>query len=921
MADDKKPEEEKAKDQENPKEESEDKKDDADKKEGKSEDSKDEKVDEKKKEGSEGGEEKAEEKSDEGKKKDDDKEGKEGDEKGETEEQDKKEENGDKKPKEEKKEEHKDEHKKEAPKDKSQKTPYEKKIATLIKKNTDPKTDELVKEIKSVAKSLDQMHKENEMELEQLGIKDQVEEEVQAEEASSKASDDNSDDDQADDKKSDDNSDDEEKEDKDGEEEKSKDEDKKDDKDKKDEKKEESKEKEEEEEAEEKAPEPKPEKEQKKDEKPKSEKELQKEIMESSLGKNKDTKTVKEAKPNFFKKLFKNKILSIVIIILLVLFGLVLGAAIVLYLNVNPFIDSAKQTALLGKETAEAIKTQNLPLAAEKLKSTKESFIQTQEKFDKLSFVKFFPVAKKYHQDTEAVFVAGLAGLEAGEILLNTITPYADLLGFSGEGSFTGGTAEDRIVKIVETLDKITPSLEQIAEKINIIQTQFEEIDPNDYPEMYKDFVIRENIVNAKLALTDANTAFTGARPLIETLPQVLGHPTPQKYLVIFQNDGELRPTGGFMSAFAVLQVDKGKIVYEKSDDIYALDKKFTNKPESPAVLDKYLNEQSWNLRNMNMSPDFKVSMQTFDKYYSQLPGEASVSGIIAIDTYTLLKVVEILGPIEIPGYGTFTTEMDDRCNLPNIVCELEHIVDKPLATLVSNRKAGILGPMMKTIMEKALQGENDQLSKLVPLGFELFKQKHVLAYFKNEKAQAGAEAFNIAGTIQAYEGDYIHVNDANLGGAKSNFYITQEVEQDIEIKEDGTIQKTVSISYTHSEPMDNCNLEAGELCLSGIQRNYFRVYVPAGSTLIEGIGSETEITASEDLGKTFFEGKFDLRPESTAKIILTYALPFKVESGQSYKMLIQKQPGTQTVKHIVKLNGTEEKFEVNEDVEKEWTL
>ena len=55
------------------------------------------------------------------------------------------------------------------------------------------------------------------------------------------------------------------------------------------------------------------------------------------------------------------------------------------------------------------------------------------------------------------------------------------------------------------------------------------------------------------------------------------------------------------------------------------------------------------------------------------------------------------------------------------------------------------------------------------------------------------------------------------------------------------------------------------------------------------------------------------------AKIRLTYTLPFKHDQGQTYKMLIQKQPGTRTIKHLVKVNGQEEEFETNQDVEKSW--
>lgn len=169
---------------------------------------------------------------------------------------------------------------------------------------------------------------------------------------------------------------------------------------------------------------------------------------------------------------------------------------------------------------------------------------------------------------------------------------------------------------------------------------------------------------------------------------------------------------------------------------------------------------------------------------------------------------------------------------------------------------------------------------------------------------------------IREFEGDYLEINDSNFGGAKSNFYINQEVTQNIEIKEDGTIQKRIEVSYHHTEPMDNCNLEAGKLCLSGIQRNYFRIYVPKGSQLVEGLGSETEIVTGEDLNKTYFEGFFNLRPESKVKIIVTYTLPYKASDISSYKLLVQKQPGTKDNKYIIELGSNREEFTLEKDIE-----
>ncbi|EKD53117.1 MAG: hypothetical protein ACD_61C00148G0001, partial [uncultured bacterium] len=160
---------------------------------------------------------------------------------------------------------------------------------------------------------------------------------------------------------------------------------------------------------------------------------------------------------------------------------------------------------------------------------------------------------------------------------------------------------------------------------------------------------------------------------------------------------------------------------------------------------------------------------------------------------------------------------------------------------------------------------------------------------------------------------DYLHINDANFGGAKSDMYITREVEQDIE-KTDTGVTKTVSISYNNPRKGSNCNLEAGQLCLNGVYRDYIRLFVPKGSKLISVVGSEVKEQVSEDLDKTVFEAFFTMRPESSSKIVFKYELPALDLS--TYRMLIQKQPGTPSIKHTIILNGNQLVVDVDQDRE-----
>ena len=413
--------------------------------------------------------------------------------------------------------------------------------------------------------------------------------------------------------------------------------------------------------------------------------------------------------------------------------GIVVGAFCLLILTVFVFLGiytyavarglmaQAKEAEELGKTGYLAFKAQNLPESETKIKELDVKLDEINASYQKLSFYKFIPLASRYYNDGQSALKAADKGLNAGLTTIQAITPYADVLGFSGEGSFEGGTAEDRVKLILQTLEKVTPQLDSIESNLQEMQLALSEINPNDYPQTIKGKNIRSNIVAMQDGSKTAVTALTEFRPIIERLPEIAGaNDQRKKYLILFQNDNELRPTGGFLTAYAVIFMENGKVIPEKSDDIYELDKKFIKRIPIPEELGKYLTtEKYWNLRDMNISPDFKVSMDQFLENYKEIKGEPSnVDGIIAVDTQLLTELVRVVGPIEIPGYGTFSAENDKRCDCPQIIYALSEIITKPTPYMREDRK-GVLGPLMSAILQKIYSSPRTFMADLFTIGLE----------------------------------------------------------------------------------------------------------------------------------------------------------------------------------------------------------
>jgi len=605
------------------------------------------------------------------------------------------------------------------------------------------------------------------------------------------------------------------------------------------------------------------------------------------------------------------------IAVLILVLLLALGVAIAI--PTLKTLSLAKDTLNLARETYTLGKNQDLAAANAKLAATKLQLERTRTQYQVIKWTKFIPLIGAYWQDGNHFLNAALAGIDSAQIIGSALEPYADVLGFKGQGSFLGGTAEDRIVTAVQTLEKVMPEIDKVADKLKVAETELAQINPHRYPSEVKGKPIRSLVVKAQTLSHDAVIAVTDARPVIELLPQVMGVDSERKYLVLFQNDAELRATGGFMTAYGILRLDKGRVGAEKSDDIYTLDAKFRQRLQTPDPIKKYLPLVFyWHLRDMNLSPDFKVSMDTFTTYYQTLPGEPAakqLTGVIAVDTQVLKHLLDVLGPIEVPGFGAFTSDIEPICNCPQVIYQMELIADRPVATIKDSRK-GVIGPMMQTILLKAYGSPKAMWPKLVETVVRDINEKHILFYFFEDKFQQAAEGISVAGRIKDYQGDYFHLNDTNFGGAKSNMFVEQAVDQEITISAAGEITKKVTVTYKNPQPPSNCNLEAGQLCLNGTLRDFVRLYVPAGSTLVEALGFEPDtVKTNEDLGKTVFEGFFQLQPQSQAKIIFTYKLPFQA-SAKDYQLLIQKQPGTKAPHYTVTINDQTQEFDLTVDKE-----
>src|SRR3989338_7256230 len=612
---------------------------------------------------------------------------------------------------------------------------------------------------------------------------------------------------------------------------------------------------------------------------------------------------------NFTAKRRRKKALSFLGFPFLILIGLLIYS----FLTFRNISAKGKILVASAKELKTAFSKNDIDLLNKKMQDFSKKHDDFEKSAKSIYWAAFIPYIADFKNAVEASDYLVRAGNES----LMAITPYADLIGFKkGEISFVEKSAEDRLQTAILTLDKVLAKVDPISEDIKQAEIRIEKIDAKRYPKKIGKTFVRDRIENIKEQFTGLASLFVEAKPLVKKLPEIFGSDKEKTYLVLFQNDKELRATGGFLTAYAVFKVKSGKMTVQRSKDIYTLDDSISVHPEAPAeILTYHKGVTRFYIRDSNLSPDFPASVELFNSLYKNSGERVNYDGIIALDTKVLVDMLTIFGDTEARGIR-FSAKEDKRCDCPQVIYTLLNEIDRPVGFIKEDRK-GILGDLMYELFYKAIGfSPSKYWGTLVQEMFKNLQEKHIQIYFVDKDLQQSIEKLNFAGKIRDYEGDYLHINNVNFAGAKANLFTTQSINSKTMLNDKGIISREVLIEFRNPYPHSDCNLERGGLCLNATLRNWIRFYVPKGSELVSYEGSKKKMQTYDELGKTVFAGYLEITPMGKAQVVVKYILPSNI-SSKNYKLLVQKQAGTNEDKLTVDADGKNIFSGVlNEDIE-----
>jgi len=367
-------------------------------------------------------------------------------------------------------------------------------------------------------------------------------------------------------------------------------------------------------------------------------------------------------------------------------------------------------------------------------------------------------------------------------------------------------------------------------------------------------------------------------RVLADIYGKMGGFRREQTFLVLFQNDMELRPGGGFIGSFGVVKTKNGKISDLEVFDTGVFDKKIPSSVAPPAPFSEMLGKSSWKMRDSNWSPDFRENAEKAEYFYGLGGGSENFDGVISVNTDILNSILAITGPVKIDGFP-------GEYNGQTAILQLEYQVEKGFMQqgIEKEERKNIMGQLADVLIEKAHNFSISEQLEMAKKIEEHLKRKDIQMFFRDEDLQKEIDSLNWGGRVKDFDGDYLMIVDANMNSLKSDICIRRKVDYSADL-EVGQPTAHLYITYEHT-----CRTKDW---MTADYRDWLRVYAPAGAFLVESVGQEGNAVFSEELGKKVFGMKVFVPVGETKTISLKYYLPENI-SHENYNLLLQKQSGS----------------------------
>jgi len=391
-----------------------------------------------------------------------------------------------------------------------------------------------------------------------------------------------------------------------------------------------------------------------------------------------------------------------------------------------------------------------------------------------------------------------------------------------------------------------------------------------------------------------AGLDFTPIQSEITTLanlsPILLGDNKPKQYLVAFQNTAEARGTGGILGAYAIVELNQGKITVIKTGSNEALKwideipikmpNEFTSLYRSdPAI---------W--QNSNLSPHFPYGAQIWLALWKRQFGQ-SLDGVIAVDPSALSYMLKATGPITLPSGKILTAE--------NLVAQTLSTAYKEYEKDNAARKQYLVS-IINATFKQLLDGEFNKLQMARALQRGIIENR-ILVYSTESGVEEELAKTRLAGFMDTAPSNQYRVVVQNIDASKLDYYLDRDISiKSLSCGDSAEVEVLVTVKnsltsgvglpayvLTRSDKSKPAEITPGQ------HRFLLFVYGPPQSKLISASRSSTTGSAGgmgEERTRPILVVDLDLPPSQEERINAVFTRGYGPISYHSQPLVIEEK-------------------------------
>ncbi|SMG16058.1 DUF4012 domain-containing protein [Agreia pratensis] len=374
----------------------------------------------------------------------------------------------------------------------------------------------------------------------------------------------------------------------------------------------------------------------------------------------------------------------------------------------------------------------------------------------------------------------------ADDVSRNGVVPLSELAGSIGVSSFKPVDGQIQLQPLID-------SQATLADASQVVTAAAARVDAIDSTDAVQPLIDARTQLGTYLK--EASSGLQIASDASRLLPSMLGNEQPRNYLVLFQNNAELRSTGGIPGAMAIVRADKGAVSLVQQASTTQFDTFPEPVVELPAdTRTLYGPNTAKYIQDVNFTPYFPLSAQIAREMWSQRFG-LQVDGVISLDPVALSYLLKATGPVQLATGDQLTSDNAVTLLLQDVYARYPDPVQQD----------AFFASAASAVFDKLAAGAVDP-SALVSALAQASSENRVLIWSANDGEQQLLAKNRVTGELpvgsdkeQAFG---LYFNDSTT--AKMDPYLRVEIAAGSAVcRNDGLPINAIQVTLTNTAPAD----------------------------------------------------------------------------------------------------------------------